>query len=308
MRTRRASLDRPWFLTAPPSCRSSPARRSGCRSSVDREHGRSTSGDATHRRRRFERHAGRGSAHRFDSPRPSLPAYHPRPCCRTSPISTRRHGRHEVGARRVADVMLPPASIKGTATVDEAFRLMHARHLSGLYVVDDADRPTAYLDLLELSIRYLEALRQSRPAHPQRTGGRVEVALAGVIFRHHIRAHRDGPRRQDRGRVAWWFARRHPRDRRSGGSVRRDRPERHLPARRDDDPRRESCDEPASSSGWRSARSSGLGGEPYPPAAHPERRHARSCRPFSTMSPRSCSWRRSRSISQTSCGYPRCRS
>ena len=73
---------------------------------------------------------------------------------------------HEVGARRVADVMLPPASIKGTATVDEAFRLMHARHLSGLYVVDDADRPTAYLDLLEVSIRYLEALEAVEASPP----------------------------------------------------------------------------------------------------------------------------------------------
>ena len=71
---------------------------------------------------------------------------------------------HEVGARRVSDVMLPPASIKGTATVDDAFRLMHARHLSGLYVVDDAGRPTDYLDLLEVTIRYLEALEANPPA------------------------------------------------------------------------------------------------------------------------------------------------
>ena len=71
---------------------------------------------------------------------------------------------HEVGARRVFDVMLPPATIKGTATVDDAFRLMHARHLSGLYVVDDDGRPTGYLDLLEVTIRYLEALEGAPPA------------------------------------------------------------------------------------------------------------------------------------------------
>jgi CBS domain-containing protein len=70
----------------------------------------------------------------------------------------------EVGARRVADVMLPSASIKGSATVDEAFRIMHARHLSGLYVVDDDGRPTGYLDLLEVSLRYLEALEPEPPA------------------------------------------------------------------------------------------------------------------------------------------------
>ncbi len=71
---------------------------------------------------------------------------------------------HEIGARRVADVMLPPASVKGSATVDDAFRLMHARHLSGLYVIDDAGRPTDYLDLLEVTVRYLEALEGERPA------------------------------------------------------------------------------------------------------------------------------------------------
>lgn len=71
---------------------------------------------------------------------------------------------HEVGARRVSDVMLPPATIKGTATVDDAFRLMHARHLSGLYIVDENSRPSGYLDLLEVSLRYLEALEADPPA------------------------------------------------------------------------------------------------------------------------------------------------
>ena len=71
---------------------------------------------------------------------------------------------HEVGARRVSDVMLPPATIKGTETVDDAFRLMHARHLSGIYVVDDDGRPTGYLDLLEVTIRYLEALEDTPPS------------------------------------------------------------------------------------------------------------------------------------------------
>lgn len=65
---------------------------------------------------------------------------------------------HSVSARTVGDVMLAPASIGPDATIDEAFRRMHARHLSGLYVVDAAGRPTGYLDLLELSMRYVEAL------------------------------------------------------------------------------------------------------------------------------------------------------
>lgn len=62
-------------------------------------------------------------------------------------------------ARSVADVMMPPASLPPDATLDAAFRLMHARHLSGLYVVDAEGRPTGYLDLLELTVRYVEALQ-----------------------------------------------------------------------------------------------------------------------------------------------------
>jgi CBS domain-containing protein len=54
--------------------------------------------------------------------------------------------------------MLPPAAIGPGQTVDQAFRLMHERHLSGLYVVDEDGRPIGYLDLLEVTIRYLEAL------------------------------------------------------------------------------------------------------------------------------------------------------
>jgi CBS domain-containing protein len=65
---------------------------------------------------------------------------------------------HEVGARRIQDIMLAPVSIRGSATAEDAFRLMHQRHQSGLIVVDDDGRPTGYLDLLELALRYLEAL------------------------------------------------------------------------------------------------------------------------------------------------------
>ena len=63
-----------------------------------------------------------------------------------------------VDARTIGDVMLAPASIGPTHTVDEAFRLMHRRRLSGLYVVDDAGRPTGYLDLLELAVLYADEL------------------------------------------------------------------------------------------------------------------------------------------------------
>lgn len=75
---------------------------------------------------------------------------------------------NEIAAHRVEDIMIPPVSIQGSATVDEAFRLMHQRHHSGLIVVDDQNRPTGYLDLLELALRYLEALEPS--AAPETAG------------------------------------------------------------------------------------------------------------------------------------------
>ncbi len=34
---------------------------------------------------------------------------------------------------------------------EEAFPLMHQRHVSGVYVVDAAGRPTGYIDGLELA-------------------------------------------------------------------------------------------------------------------------------------------------------------
>jgi CBS domain-containing protein len=49
------------------------------------------------------------------------------------------------------DLGQPPASLPETATLAEAFHLMHERHLSGVYVVDAAGRPTGYLDGLELA-------------------------------------------------------------------------------------------------------------------------------------------------------------
>ncbi len=63
-----------------------------------------------------------------------------------------------VEAKVVGDLMAPPATIQGHATVDAAFREMHRRHLSALYVVDGTGRPTGYLDLLELAVNYVDAL------------------------------------------------------------------------------------------------------------------------------------------------------
>jgi CBS domain-containing protein len=65
---------------------------------------------------------------------------------------------HAIEARTAGDAMIDRAVTRPDATIDQAFRLMHSRHLSGLYVVDADGRPTGYLDLLELAIRYVEAL------------------------------------------------------------------------------------------------------------------------------------------------------
>lgn len=56
-----------------------------------------------------------------------------------------------VEAEVAADLMRPPAALPQTATMGEAFRLMHERGLSGAYVVDAAGRPVGYVDGLELA-------------------------------------------------------------------------------------------------------------------------------------------------------------
>ncbi len=71
---------------------------------------------------------------------------------------------HSIEDRTAADIMLEPATIRGTATVADAFRLMRQRSLSGLYVVDDDGRPTGYLDLLELAVRSADELDLGRPS------------------------------------------------------------------------------------------------------------------------------------------------
>jgi CBS domain-containing protein len=70
---------------------------------------------------------------------------------------------HSIEDRTAADIMLEPATIRGTATVADAFRLMRQRSLSGLYVVDEDGRPTGYLDLLELAVRSADELDLGHP-------------------------------------------------------------------------------------------------------------------------------------------------
>jgi CBS domain-containing protein len=68
-----------------------------------------------------------------------------------------------IQARVAGDLMMTPAVVHPETTVDDAFRLMHQRRLSGLYVVDADDRPTGYLDLLELALLYVDALETPPP-------------------------------------------------------------------------------------------------------------------------------------------------
>ncbi len=62
-----------------------------------------------------------------------------------------------VEATVAGDLMRPPAALRESATLAEAFHLMYVRHLSGLYVVDAAGRPTGYLDGLELAAAVVAA-------------------------------------------------------------------------------------------------------------------------------------------------------
>jgi len=75
--------------------------------------------------------------------------------------SAARFGR-EVGAHTCGDLMNPPVALRRDSTVADAFRAMQEHHYSGLPVVDDEGRVIAYIDLLELALRYLE--ERSAPA------------------------------------------------------------------------------------------------------------------------------------------------
>ena len=70
---------------------------------------------------------------------------------------------HAIEARTAGEAMIAPATILPEATIDDAFRRMHQRHLSGLYVIDQGGRPVGYVDLLELAIAYVDALEAGPP-------------------------------------------------------------------------------------------------------------------------------------------------
>jgi CBS domain-containing protein len=68
---------------------------------------------------------------------------------------------HAVEARTIGEIMVPPVTVKPEATLGDAFRVMHHKRLSGLYVVDEQGVPTGYLDVQELAMRYVEALEDA---------------------------------------------------------------------------------------------------------------------------------------------------
>jgi CBS domain-containing protein len=86
---------------------------------------------------------------------------------------------HAVEARTASEAMLPPATIHASEPIGDAFRLMHQRHLSALYVVDGDGRPTGYLDLLELAVLYVDALRAQAAAGSADAALRLEAPASG---------------------------------------------------------------------------------------------------------------------------------
>ncbi len=76
---------------------------------------------------------------------------------------------HRMDDRVASDIMLPPAAVVGSDTVGDAFRVIHRRRIAGVYIVDDDQRPTGYLDLLELALVYVEALGDASMTAPDAT-------------------------------------------------------------------------------------------------------------------------------------------
>lgn len=71
---------------------------------------------------------------------------------------------HQVSERLAGEAMQEPATVVPESTLTEAFRVMHQRRLSGLYVIDAMGRPTGYLDMLELAMRYVDELEAADAA------------------------------------------------------------------------------------------------------------------------------------------------
>lgn len=77
---------------------------------------------------------------------------------------------HSMEDRLAGDIMLPPAVVRRSDTIGDAFRVMHERRLGGVYIVDDDGLPTGYLDLLELALVYVRVMTDA-PSEPRRDLG-----------------------------------------------------------------------------------------------------------------------------------------
>jgi CBS domain-containing protein len=86
---------------------------------------------------------------------------------------------HAVEARVARDAMLEPGAIGPDAEIGDAFRVMHQRHLSALYVVNPGGRPIGYLDLLEPAMLYVDALEAQAAAGSADAANRLEPPQTG---------------------------------------------------------------------------------------------------------------------------------
>ena len=66
------------------------------------------------------------------------------------------YARH-VAARTAGEIMLDPVAVQATATVRDAFELMHKAHLNGLPVLDAEGRVTGYVDQLEMLLVWVRS-------------------------------------------------------------------------------------------------------------------------------------------------------
>ena len=72
-----------------------------------------------------------------------------------------------IRARRAADIMAPPASVRPDQTVRDAFETMHKAKLNGVPIVDEQMRVIGYLDQLELLMVWVNATGRSTMLEPR---------------------------------------------------------------------------------------------------------------------------------------------
>ncbi len=76
-----------------------------------------------------------------------------------------------IGARTVADVMVPPVSVHPEESVRDAFERMHVHHLNGLPITDVAEVVVGYVDQLELLMVWVRASDRAALLEPRSDPG-----------------------------------------------------------------------------------------------------------------------------------------